>query len=83
LGVNLEFSRVNRTSESFVVGTSILAIGITKRVVDVLFRSVTTQALFGNLELFGGISMRQEGKNPDLRMLTDRASMLGACKAES
>lgn len=63
--INLAFNRHDGSTKSFVVFRGIHAIGISQRVVDVLFSAVDTQSFGCHLEFLGGISKRHERQNPD------------------
>ncbi len=65
-GIDFEFTRVDRTSQSLVVFTSIFVIGIAKRVIDVFLGPVDTQPLRSDLELLSRITVGQEGEHPNL-----------------
>ncbi len=64
-GVYLNLPGVDGSAQSRVECPCILTVTVAERVIDVLFRTVHCQALFGNLKLLSGITMREEGQNPD------------------
>ena len=66
IGIDLELARVHGASEPLVILSGILIVGIAKRVVDVLFGTVDSEALFGDLKFLCRITVGKEREHPDL-----------------
>ena len=64
LGINLEFSGVNRTTESPVVSTRILALSVALGVVNMLLSTVDAKSVTGDLKLLSTIAKLSESHNP-------------------
>jgi len=65
--VDFQLPRVNKATQPLVIFARILTIGIAKRIVNVLLGSIDAKAFFGDLELLGGVAMRQEREHPNLK----------------
>lgn len=64
--IDQELLLLDRSSETRVVLSCVLIVGIVLWVINVLLRAVDSQSLLGDLEFSGGITKGQEAQNPNL-----------------